>query len=173
MGTDCRAIKKNHAQAPIPIFDLVKEALSHTELRPANKQLCRNPPGTKLGWHGTPFRAVLASPEQRGYRPSKVLRWSFSLRTDFLDQRFPYRPGLIRKNRLYHAHHKQLCSPFCHSRPKQALAGAPYVSDSEALYRLTNQHENFWATAESCPYASWSSNLLIWDTRWDKIKPNQ
>lgn len=45
MGTDYRAIEKDHAEGLISVFNLFKEALPHTEFRPSNEQLCRNPPG--------------------------------------------------------------------------------------------------------------------------------
>lgn len=102
MGTDYRAIKKNHAEGLIPVFDLFKEALPHTELRPANEQLCRDPPATKLIWYGAPFRAVLMAPENRGYCPPQVLRRGLALRTHFLDQSFPSGLGGIGKDRLHH-----------------------------------------------------------------------
>jgi len=58
MGTDRRAIEKNHAKGLIPVFDLFKEALPHTELRPANEQLCGNPQGPNssgMARHFAPF----------------------------------------------------------------------------------------------------------------------
>jgi len=119
MGTDRRAIEKDHAQCRLRASYLFKEALPHTKLRPANEQLGGNPPGTKLRWQRAPLCAVLMAPENRRNRPSKVFRWGLALRTDFLDQRLPDGPGGIRKDRLHHAHHKQLCSPFCHSRPNR------------------------------------------------------
>lgn len=115
MGTDCRAITKGHAEGLIPVSDLFKKALPHPKLQPANEQLCGNSPGTKLRWQGAPLRAVLMATENRRDRPSKGLR-GLLLRTDVFDQRLPSGPGLIRKNRLHHAHHKQLCNPFRHSR---------------------------------------------------------
>jgi len=110
MGTDYRAIEKNHAEGMVPVFDLFKEALPHTEFRPSNEQLCDNPPGIKLRWKGSPFRTVLmaplVAPENRGYRPSKVLRSGLPLRTDVLDQRRPDGPSSVGEDRLHHAHHK-------------------------------------------------------------------
>lgn len=93
MSTDRRALEKDHAEGLIPVFDLLKEALPHPRLRPANEQLCGNPPGTKLRWQGAPLRAVLMAPENRRDRPSKIFRWGLSLRTDFFDQRLPDGPG--------------------------------------------------------------------------------
>ncbi|TCS28549.1 hypothetical protein EDC15_12232 [Acetobacter aceti NBRC 14818] len=40
MGTDRRAFEKDHAESLIPVFDLFKEALLYSVLRPANEQLC-------------------------------------------------------------------------------------------------------------------------------------
>ncbi|EHH66895.1 hypothetical protein GMO_28420 [Gluconobacter morbifer G707] len=42
LGTDRRAIEKNHAAGLIFTFDLFKEVLPPPKLRPANEQLCGN-----------------------------------------------------------------------------------------------------------------------------------
>ena len=97
MGTDRRAIRKNHARCRVRAPDLFRQVLPDTGLRPANEQLCGNPPRTKPGWQDAPLCAVLMAPENRRYRPSKVLRRGLALRVDFLDQRLPDRPDLIRK----------------------------------------------------------------------------
>lgn len=135
MGTDRRTIEKNHAEGLVRASNLFKEALPYPKLRPSNEQLCGNPPETKLRWQGTPLRAVLMTPENRGDRPSKVLRWGLAIRTDFLDQRLPDGSCGIGKDRLHHAHYKQLCSPFCYSRPNRSWTDSAYAGTAKGRRR--------------------------------------
>lgn len=106
MGTDCRAIRKDHAQCRIHASDLFRQVPPDSGLQPANAQLHAYPPRTKIRWQGTSFCTILMMPENRGDRRPKVPRWRLApFRTDFLDQRLSARPSLTRQDRLHHAHH--------------------------------------------------------------------
>jgi hypothetical protein len=98
VSSDVGAVEKGHAKREVALLDEIKQALPDLLLRPANKELRRQPPRTQFGGDAAPLRAVLVPPENRRDGPPQFLRRRLAARPDLFDQRLPYCPHRIRQN---------------------------------------------------------------------------
>src|SRR3954469_21221312 len=82
---------------PAPLRRL-EQPPPRAQLRPADEQLGRPPPGAELGRDRPPRGAVPVPPDDRLQRPAQVARSRLALRPRPLDQRLQRRPLLVREH---------------------------------------------------------------------------
>ena len=98
VSPDGGAIDEGHAKRDVVLLDEIEQTFPDALLRPADEQLCCQPPRAQLTGDAAPLRAVLMPPKDRRERPPQVLRWRLVTRSYRLNQRFPNRPCRVRKN---------------------------------------------------------------------------
>src|SRR3954453_21120942 len=72
VSPDIGAIEEGHAKRDVVLLGEIEQALPDAPLRPADEQLCCQPPRTQLSWDAAPLRAVLVPPENRRDRPAQL-----------------------------------------------------------------------------------------------------